>query len=494
MPNRQPKKLSIIGAGIAGLCAGVYAKQAGYDVEIFEMGRVPGGLATNWKRGEYTFETCIHWLVGSNPKSLFHAWWKELFDIDKIRFHEGPEFSRLETEDGQVLVVYRDVDRMEQEFLRYAPEDTLEIRKFAKTIRTFSRIELPAASEFDLKNLIRILKIIPHLPALRQWSKLTLAEYAARYRNPLLRKFFGGGLTELSAIAIVFSLVWMNQRDAGYPIGGSPSFIRPLVDRFTAMGGQIHYRKKVEKILVENDRAIGIQLVDGEKVFSDWVISAADGHATIFEMLDGKYRDPRIDTIYRDFKPFPSYFQISFGIADPLQNQPENLSLILKKPFELDPQTHCEQLSFRFFNFDPTMAPLGKTAVTCFIPTDNWEYWVNLRRQDKDRYRSEKMRLANYVLDTLERRIPGIRAKVEQTDISTPATVIRYTGNWRGSMEGWLLTPKTGLSPLSNKLPGLEGFRLIGQWIAPGGGIPSGLITARTVIRELSKKHFVPFG
>jgi phytoene dehydrogenase-like protein len=79
-------KVVIIGAGIAGLCAAVYARKCGYQVEIIEQHDNAGGLATSWRRGDYTFETCLHWFTGSNPKGALHAQWREVFDVDKLRF------------------------------------------------------------------------------------------------------------------------------------------------------------------------------------------------------------------------------------------------------------------------------------------------------------------------------------------------------------------------------------------------------------------------
>ena len=78
-------------------------------------------------------------------------------------------------------------------------------------------------------------------------------------------------------------------------------------------------------------------------------------------------------------------------------------------------------------------------------------------------------------------------------DVSTPATVIRYTGNWKGSMEGWLLTPTTGYQQLPNTLPGLRHFLMVGQWIMPGGGLPSGLLTARSAIQAVCRHDRIPF-
>ena len=53
--NHHSGKILIIGGGIAGLCAAVYAQRSGYQAEVFEMHDSAGGLATSWRRGEYTF-------------------------------------------------------------------------------------------------------------------------------------------------------------------------------------------------------------------------------------------------------------------------------------------------------------------------------------------------------------------------------------------------------------------------------------------------------
>lgn len=71
--KEKSKKVVIIGGGIAGLCAGVYARRCDYDVEVLEMSETAGGLATSWRRGDYTFETCLHWLLGSNPRGPMYV-------------------------------------------------------------------------------------------------------------------------------------------------------------------------------------------------------------------------------------------------------------------------------------------------------------------------------------------------------------------------------------------------------------------------------------
>jgi phytoene dehydrogenase-like protein len=243
---------------------------------------------------------------------------------------------------------------------------------------------------------------------------------------------------------------------------------------------------------VQNDAAVGVRLAGGETVEADWVVSAGDGNAAIYQLLGGRYTDRQIDELYQSAPTFTSYLQVSLGVARDLSSEPGYLTRVLDTPLVIDPATQLDQVSFRLFNYDPTFAPAGKTAVTCFLPTRNYQYWVELHG-DADRYAAEKQRVANAVIAVLERRVPGIKDAIEIIDVSTPATVIRFTGNWKGSMEGWLMTPATGFNSLPNVLPGLERFAMVGQWVQPGGGLPSGLITARSAIRAICREDGVPF-
>jgi phytoene dehydrogenase-like protein len=486
----QSKKVVIIGGGIAGLCSAVYARKSGYEVEVLEMGHNAGGLATSWKRGEYTFETCLHWLLGSNPSSPMYARWQEVFDIGKLKFLDPEEMQRVENEHGESLAIYTNVDRMESELLKRAPQDAAEIRRFASAIRRLARLRMPDPEE----PVLTLLRSVRALPLLRQLSRVSAHDYGQRFTHPLLRSFFGEGeMAELSAIALVFSLAWMSSRNAGYAVGGSQAIIRLIAENLANLGGKLRLGAKVERILVENDEAVGVQLAGGETILADWVISAADGHATIYELLGGKYKDEVVDKTYSTLKPFPSFLQVSLGVGHDLSDQPRFVTRALDAPLVVDPGTELSQVSFRFFHFDPTFAPPGKTAVTCFLPTCNFEYWVNLQQRDPAQYQAEKQRVAEQVIRLLDNRRPGIRAAIEVTDVSTPATVIRYTGNWQGSMEGWLITPSSGVGPLRRTLPGLRRFVMAGQWVMPGGGLPSGLMTARSAIHALCKEDRVRF-
>lgn len=488
------RKIAIVGAGIAGLCAAVYAQQCGYQTEVFEMHETPGGLATSWRRGDYTFETCLHWLLGASPTGQLHSRWREVLDIDKLTFLTPEEYVRVQAPDGTCLHVYSNIDRLEAEMLKVAPQDKAAIHHFASATRSLANFRLPDSGDGLFANWMTYLHDVPYLHLLKDLSSQTCEEYGSRFTNPLLRSFFGhGDLAQLSVVALVLSLGWMSEGDAAYPIGGSQAVIRLIVQKLENLGGKLRLGAKVKRILVENDTAVGLELENGERIAADWVISAADGHATVFDLLEGKYLDQSTEELHEDFETFPSYLQVSLGVARDLSSQPGFLTRLLNSPLEVDPGTRLNQISFRIFHYDPTFAPAGKTSVTCFLPTRNFEYWTHLHKHEHAAYEAEKHRIAEAVIAILGKNIPDLRQSIEVVDVSTPATVIHYTGNWKGSMEGWLMTPQTKFGALPNTLPGLRNFFMAGQWVMPGGGLPSGLMTARAAIQSICKHGHVPF-
>jgi len=113
-------------------------------------------------------------------------------------------------------------------------------------------------------------------------------------------------------------------------------------------------------------------------------------------------------------------------------------------------------------------------------------YWDNLRK-NLPAYNAEKERVADAVIAALDKRFPGLAGQVEMRNVATPVTFQRYTGNWQGSYEGWLITPQNMTLRMKKTLPGLDHFYMVGQWVSPGGGLPSGLMTGCHVIQILCK-------
>ena len=143
----MPKKVIIIGAGIAGLTAGIHLQRNGYDTEIYELHSLPGGLCTAWERKGYTIDGCLHWLVASGPGDEFYHLWDELIDMKNLKCHEYDTYLTVEDGAGKTITVYTDIDKLEREFLYD--------RRGAGSVTITDRVEFaePAAFESALISL-----------------------------------------------------------------------------------------------------------------------------------------------------------------------------------------------------------------------------------------------------------------------------------------------------------------------------------------------------
>lgn len=488
-------RIKIIGAGIAGLSAGCYLQMNGYETEIYELHNIPGGLCTGWDRMGYTFDGCVHWLVGSSPKSNFYPLWNELIDMRKQKFVDHEIYMRIFSRNrDEYIDFFTDVERLETELLKKAPEDESLIRSFTGAIRRFKTLKMPVDKAREvmgpMDGIKTLLKFLPYIGTFKKWHKLSIEDFSEKFKNPLLREGIRSlFVPEMAMLFIIMNMAWMANKGAGYPIGGSLRLSGNITDRYKKLGGKIYFNQRVEKILAYDGKATGIKLTSGEKKSADMVISAADGFNTIFKMLDGKFKDKKIDKIYDEYKVFPSFIQVSLGVKKSMAGIEPNQYIPVPGGLKIDKTTTLDYLGIRIFNFDNTMAMKGKTSITALIPTADYKYWIYLKERDSKKYREEKKRLGNKVIEVLEEHLGDIKRHVEVTDVSTPASVIRYTNNWKGSFEGWILTPELGFGQIEKTLPGLDNFYMIGQWVEPGGGLPPAMMSGRAVAQMICKKE-----
>jgi len=495
------KSMIIIGAGFAGLAAGIYGRLNGYRTEIYEMHNLPGGLCTSWKRKGYTFDACIHWLVGSSPESSMNNIWQETGIAPGREFVYAGEYCRAEGADGRAIIFHADTDTLEKNLLETAPQDKEPIMDFIRGIRMCSAFDFPSENEPLLtrirKQIGTFFTFMKYGNEFRKWTKITGEEFASRFSDPLLRQVFREiWIPEFSMVFLFFTFAYLSKRNAGYPIGGSMPMSEALERRYRELGGVIHYNKRVARILTNDGRATGIRLVDGTEFSAGRVISAADGHATLFDMLDGKFLDAGIREQYDTWPVFHSLLFISLGVNRKFDDMPlsvSGLSFPLKEPVIIADRMR-DRLPVHIYNQDPTLAPEGKTVVTIMLESDYF-YWKKLA-EDRSVYVQKKEESASLIIKLLEQRFPGIADQVEVTDVATPLTFERFTGNWKGSFEGWLITPKnsyTIMKPMSQTVPGLKNFYMCGQWVEPGGGLPTSIMSARRLIKMICREDGTKF-
>lgn len=485
------KKVVIIGGGIAGLSAGIYAVMNGFETEIIEMNAMAGGQCTAWDRKGYRFDYCLHWLVGTS-KGAFHEIWKETNVINnetEIIDHEI--HSRILDNDGNEFIIYSNIDRWEKYLIELAPEDKVSIQRMCNDMRKSAFLE-PLALAPELRSPLDYIKTFPKmLPVfnvIRKFGRMTCREYFDKLNfksNRIKTIFFAMyGNRDFSALAFIFMLGWYNQKNAGYIKGGSYPLAQRMVEKFRKLGGTLSYKKKVEKVIVENNIAKGVLLSDGSVIPADYVISAADGYSTIFNMLDAKYISKEVDFAYKNWELFTPIVQVSFGINKAIPSEAPIIINISKD--KMIGKTKLENgYSVMNYSFDTTMAPEGKTTIVLRYDSP-WKLWETMEATE---YKAEKMQIEQDATACLEKEYPGISEFIEVIDVATPKTDVRYTGVKDGAYEGFMPSKDNMMKSLKMQLPKLQNFYMAGQWLFPGGGLPPSAQTGKWAVQLICKKE-----
>jgi phytoene desaturase len=498
------KSVIIIGAGLAGLATGCYAQMNGYKSRIFEHHSHPGGVAAAWRRGEYLMDGGIHFVMGHKPGTGLYDVYSHLGIVPAVQFKDLTTYGRFVDEaSGHTVTVTQDLDRLARDLKALSPGDGTIVDELIAGARAFQGTDLSEMGMGKPPELTSPLDQIKELWAVRRLLKYMVGKYGqpvARYTGAaqalwLQRCIESLFLPEVPVYFIFMLLGLLADGQIGLIDGSCTDFVRAVDRRYRSLGGEVIYGARVEEIIVEDDKAVGVRLADGAHLPLEHragaIVSAADGYSTIFRMLGGRYANDRIRKRYETWPRFRPLLMVNYGVSQAYPGEPCFVTIALEQPITIGPH-EAKGMLVRVFNYSPRFAPQGKTVVQVEMETE-WDYWHDLRRDDRARYDGEKDRLAAEILQRLEVHYPGISSQVEETDVATPYTWWRYTLNDKGAWEGWMMTPETTRTLIERALPGLSNFYMAGQWVTPGGGVPPVLHTARHAVQLLCRQDGKPF-
>ena len=483
------KKIIIVGAGIAGLTAGIYALQSGFDVTIYESHTIPGGASTSWRRKGYLFEGGMHWLTGSSPKTPLNKLWREVGALDEsVTIYNRDPFRSFEYH-GQTVNLYRDIDKLRKHFLEISPEDEKEIIRFCKDIKKFTKVEMPIS---DIKNVkvknkssFRLSALLGMLPAISRMSfyvNQTSKEFAERFKSPVLRSLLIN-LTgpDQSATALAFTMATLASGDGGYPEGGSLSMASRMAKRFEALGGTIQYGKEVSKVSVQNGVACGV-IINDEFIKAEAVIVTLDTLVAIDTMFEVPIQEPWAQKMRSSIKPVLNTF-ISVGVEADLSDVPESLTFVTDEVL-LCGGVPQYTISINNYAGYKGYAPEGCTALTSIISGDSYDFWKDCKVNGT--YEVEKQKLADAFIHILAKKYPQTTGKIVVWDVATPLTYERYLHSYKGS---WMSIMGKGnkMGSFPSKPDSIRNVYFAGQRIMIPGGLPIAAETGRKAVQYLCR-------
>lgn len=493
----EKKKIIIIGAGIAGMSAGIYGLDNDYDVTIYEKHNIVGGQCTGWVRDKVYIDGCAHWIVGTNVESDLYPLWRHVNAFNEnTLIYETEYFSKYEI-DGKTITFYVDLEKLEEELLKVSIEDKKLIHTFIKGIKAYQNVKIPVDKPLDCMNIFELTEFGIHmLPMLYYYikcRKTNMKDFINKIKSPTLKKLFLRIINENYNIqALTYVMQALSKKDAGMVEGGSLKLANNMKKEFIKKGGKVFTNKEVDHVIIENNKAIGVCFKDNSVEYASYIISTTDAYHTMNDLLLNKYHDSFFKEKFTNRKnnPLSTSIMLSYKVSKNLTAYPKMLNFEIT-PFKIN-NLVIDNIQVRNYFFDKTINKDANTLIVLLNTTDDiYDY---LKNMDKASYIKEKERIGQIVKKEIIKRFALYDNEISLIDVATPLTYNRYTNAYRGSYMSFITTNKSKGLIKKNVIKGLKNFVLAGQWLMPPGGLPIALFTGKHAIyriTKLDKKKFI---
>jgi len=470
----------IIGAGIGGLICGNLLAREGLRVLLVEQHYMVGGYCSTFRRKGFTFDAATHFypLLG-NPATITGKLlcdlgvtngWVKMNPVDHFHFPDGSTFA-----------VPADFDlylaRLKKEF----PEEAESLDRFFELVR-----------EVYLSGLLTYFRWRT-TDRLNPYSQMTVRQVLDQYfRNPKLKLLLAADCghwgSPPSRTSFVFDSMLRLSYFLGnyYPRGGSQAFADELALRFEERGGHILMSSNARRILVRNRSACGLEIDAGPtharqtyRINAGIVVSNADLLLTLERLIEPVHLDPDRVASIRTLRPTHPCFLVHVGLKGITTEELRQAHGYHWDSWDSD---RVATNAFKIFVptlYEPAMAPPDGHIVIVQKLTD-------IDYDAIDDWAAHKASVEDYIMQHLERVMPGFARRVVVKLSASALTSHRFTLNHKGAMLGWEMSP----DQLGEGRPALNGMLknlyFVGHWTQPGGGITPVIVSAMHVARKIT--------
>ncbi|MGB9498252.1 MAG: phytoene desaturase family protein [Dissulfuribacterales bacterium] len=445
----QTYDVVIVGAGNAGLTAAATLSQKGLNVLLLERHNIPGGSATSFCRGRFEFEVALHQLSGigtpEKPGPL-RSTLDQLGVMGDLEFVPMTDLYRVVIADQIDITLKPDLHQVIEELQHHFPHEKDGIKNFFDLLYNFflqvinvfylkdpetSREKYPLYFQYALKNTEEVMAQFISDPLLQ----MVLSPYATYVGVPPSKMAFA------DMAAMFFSYI---EFLPFHLKGGSQALSNALADKIIRNNGTIRYNCGVKRILVDNNAVYGVITETDEEIPTKHVISNASKFSTYLELIDDIHVPDTVTNELRQCSHSPSAFTLYLG----LDCEPAKIGIMESSNFllsgtdmkttfarmkDLDIDKRDGMMLSCYNLIDPGFSPPG-TCQAALVSLKYGEPWLKV---PPGLYASEKYRVADNMLTAAETYFPGLRDHIEEIEIATPLTHMRYLGTPTGSIYGF---------------------------------------------------------
>lgn len=502
----------VIGSGAGGLTAALCLAQAGQKVLVCEQHYVAGGWCHSFTLEGYRFSPGVHYIGGIGPGGHMREIYEGLGVSRDLAFSEinpdgydhilvgetGASAQRFDIPKGRAAY--------EEKLKARFPHESKGIAAFFEAVDSLPQ-ELSRLAR--LRGVVDVVKLPLTAPNAVRWAwrsgQAMLNHYVS---DPFLKAVLAGqagdhGMPLSLVSAPVHAGIIHHYFDGGYyPIGGGFAIPRAFVRALKRAGGELRLETRVERILLEDGKAIGVRLGDGSEIRANTIISNADPEVTFGRLIGRENLSSRLqrklDRVRYSVSALSLFVAVDMDLrAAGLDSgnywfyAHNDLDGIYRQGMT-DEALRAEHVPAIFLTAttlkDPSKMHSGHHTLEAFtfVGYDAFRKWANEPSgQRGTSYQSLKERLIDRMLARLDDLVPGFRDHVVFCDLGTPLTNQFYLEATAGNLYGieksrFQVGP--GAFPTRGEIPGLYmvGASTLSHGVA--GVTASGLQAARQIL------------
>jgi phytoene dehydrogenase-like protein len=496
----------IIGSGVGGLATAICLARAGQKVLVLEKHYVPGGWSHSFTLNGQRFSPGVHYVGFINEGQSTNMLYRGLgIANDMVFFRMNVDAYEHCVIDNEIINIPAGIENLNKALSDRFPNESKNIRKYLTLVQRVA---------YELQ-------LIPKLKG--WWQKITVpfrTKHFGKYalfplkkvigwhiKDPLLKAVLNiqcgdHGLPPKTACFPVHCSVMNHYFDGGfYPMGGGGGIVKAMTNGVKRNGGEIRVKQDVTKILIENKKAIGVELINGEQIFANTIVSNADPSVTYLNLIGKENLSSallkKLDNTKYSVTSLILFLTLDidvtkFGIDSGNfwlmkdENDDANFDDLMNNNIDegdsfpavfLSCTTIKDPVSFngRYHNFE----------VVTYVNYDKMDRFNNLTDYHNEEYSIFKDKVINKLMNNIEKLIPDSKKYIVQAELGTPKTNQFYVNSTRGNVYG---TEKTlnQVGPFSFKNKSeIENLYLCGSSTLShgvGGATHSGVAAAAAIL------------
>lgn len=447
----------IIGSGVGGLATAICLAREGHKVLVLEQHYVPGGWSHSFTLGGQRFSPGVHYVglldqgqstndlyrglgvandmvfFRMNPKGYEHC----LIGDEKFDLPAGKENLK-----NSLIARFPKEEKNIKEYLDLVQKVNYELQLMPKLKGWWQKITVPFRTKhFGKFALFPLKKVVG-------WHT----------KDPLLQAVLNiqcgdHGLPPSRACFPVHCSVMDHYFEGGfYPMGGGGGIVKAMTNAVKRHHGEVRVQQKVKKILIENNKAFGVELENGHQILATNIISNADPSITYLNLVGKEYLSKKLIKKLEKTKYSVTSLILFLTLdMDVTQFGIDSGNIWVSKDADIDQHfndlmtmdiTQGEEFPALFMSCTTLKDPASFNGryhnfeVVTYVNYDTIPKFKGENDYHSEEYTSFKEKITKKLLNNVEKIIPGAKNHVVQVELGTPMTNEFYVNSTKGNVYG----------------------------------------------------------